>query len=121
MTTFTGPLIVKALDVSTTAAIIERGGGATFTGPVVFTSTVAVSGAFTLGDSGTIAFPAAASITLASGGGSSAVVLTTAGNPVDLNTISSAGGRIMCRGFLTLTVNRGADTTAAIVPYWFKA
>lgn len=119
MTSMTGPLIVKALDSSVTAAIIERGGGATFTGPVTFTSAVAVSGAFTLGSSGTIAAVNAASITLVSGGGSSGVVLTTAGNPVDLNTISSAGGRTMCRGFFTITVNRGADTTAAIVPYWF--
>lgn len=54
-------------------------------------------------------------LTLVSGAGSSTVIKTTAGNPVDLNTITSAGGRTMCRGFVRFRV----EGTVAYMPFFY--
>lgn len=103
MTTFTGDVNVRTLDSSVTAINLQRGGGAVFTGPVIFTSSVAVSGNLVLAGQASAA--------------SLGLVRTTAGNPQDLTAITSAGGRVMARGLLTFTV----EGTTAYVPFWYSS
>ncbi len=100
MTTFTGDLNVKDLDSSVTAVNITRGGGATFTGPVTFVSSVAVSGAMN--------FTGALALVSGAGGGG-AIIKTTAGNPVALYP------SVACRGVLKFTV----EGTTAWVPFYY--
>lgn len=52
---------------------------------------------------------------IASGAGAANVVKTTAGNPVDLNIITSAGGRTMCRGFTKIRI----EGTVAYIPFFY--
>lgn len=111
MTTFTGDLNVKALDSSVTAVNITRGGGATFTGPFVLTSSIAVSGDATFYGSNTFS-SGTLTIGQASAGG---MVATTAGNPQLTGPIGS-GGRMACRGLVAITV---AGTTG-FVPFYFS-
>lgn len=97
MTTFTGDLNIKALDSSTTAATIERGGGATFTGPVTFVSSVAITG----------------TPTFASGSPVSAFTLTSATNPVSYGSITN--NVMNARGTVKITV----DGTTAYIPFFY--
>lgn len=53
---------------------------------------------------------------LASGGGTANVVLTTAGNPIKLTQLTTAGGATLVRGFVKIHV----EGTVALLPYFYS-
>lgn len=83
-------------------------GAATFAGTANFASTVTATNLLYANTS--------AALCLASGGGTSGVVLTTAGNPISLNAITSAGGNILVRGFVKMHV----EGTIVCVPFFYS-
>jgi hypothetical protein len=83
----------------------------TFTGPVHVRASADAPTANSALPSGALGF-----LSLVSAGGTSNIVLTTAGNPANVTAITSAGGRVMSRGFVKLYV----EGTVAQIPFWYS-